>query len=310
MAAAVFRKCLNGKSRANPDIQCTLSASHGDYCSRHWKNPKPFRKSPPPTRVFSRSDKVAIKKIQTFWRRHIPLYRYLQQGPAANSYSLAVNDTELYSLDSIHTVPKHYFISFSDERKSVWAFDVRTIVQTMATGFPSENPYTREKLLDRAVERIHSRIAWLRSRKYPILHMNNDVLTAEQTWNHTVLNIFLKIEALGYYASCDWYHKLTLSQHMSFYNSIFVLWEYRLGLTRADKDRVVPGHENLFRFQPSDMPMKSAHWWEKNTLTIMEAFITRSPEKEQQKLGAMYVLMALTRVSRRVAEAFPWLMPE
>ena len=305
-----FRACLNRKSRANPDIQCHLSATHGDYCSRHYKNPKPFSKPPrvEEPRVYTRAARAAASKIQRFWRSTLPLYRYRHQGPAFNYPAISMNDTELFTLEPVSTIPRHYLVTFSDERKAIWTFDIRTLVQTMGYGFPSENPYTRDKLKETAKDCIHRRLSWLRARRYPILHISTDILTAEQCWNHKVLDIFLKIEALGYYASCDWYHRMALSQHIAFYSALFSLWEFRLGLSRAEKDRVVPDHMSLFRFHPNEMPMKSAHWWEKNTLTLIEAFITRSSEKEQQKMGAMYVLMALTRVSRVAAEALPWLV--
>lgn len=259
-------------------------------------------------RIYTRGDKTAVQKLQKFWRLHLPLYRFRRQGPAANDITLATNDTELYSLDPTTTIPKHYLITFSDDAKSIWAFDIRTIVQTMGNGFPSQNPYNRGEFSEAAKKNIHARIAWLRARLYPVLHMNTDILTEEQCWNHKVLDIFLKIEALGYYASCDWYHKLTLTQHISFYRTLFQLWEFRLGLTRAEKDRIVPEHVNLFRFHPDEAPVKTGHWWEKNTLALMEAFITRSSEKEHQKMGAMYALMALARISRKAAEALPWLL--
>ena len=310
MSRPPFRVCHNIKSRANPDIQCSLSATHGDYCSRHHKNPRPFAK---PligfTRVYTRKDKAATQTIQKFWRRVAPLYRYRHHGPAANASSIAINETELFSMELISSIPKHYFVSFSDERKGIWVFDVRTIVHTMATGFPSENPYTREPLTEKALRIIHGQIAWLRARKYPLLHMDTDVLTPEQSWNHRVLDVFLKIESLGYYVNCEWFHALTLKGHIQFYTAIFSMWEFRLGLTRAEKERIIPGHAELqiFRFHPEDMPMKAQHWWQKYTLNIMETFIGSGTEKEQRKMGAMYVLMALTRVSRGAAEALPWL---
>lgn len=309
--ASPFRPCLNIKSRANPDIQCSLSATHGDYCSRHHKNPKPFSKSKPPPqeyRIYTRSDRLAIQKLQKFWRSKYPLHRFIRQGPAVNDLTLVVNDTELYSLEPVDTIPKHYLVTFSDEAKSIWAFDIRTIVQTMGNGFPSQNPYTRMEFTQRAKNIIHSRIAWLRARMYPVIYINTDILTEEQCWNHRVLDVFIKIESLGYYASCDWYHKLNLYGHCSFYNNLFTLWEFRLGLTRAEKERIVPEYAILFKFHPSDLPIKSIHWWQKNTLSLIEAFVTRSSDKEQQKLGAMYALMALTRVSRQAAEALPWLV--
>ena len=307
-ARVSFRACLNIKSRANSDIQCHLSATHGDYCFRHYKNPKPFRKPPAfEERSYTRTDRAAAKKIQKFWRVRVPFYRYVQQGPAANAIDLAVNDTELCSMEPVSTIPKHYFVSFSDERKAIWIFDVRSLVQVMASGAPSINPYNRNTVNERSKERIHRRISWLRSRLYPVVHINTDILTPEQCWNHTVLDVFLKIEAMGHYVSCDWFHNMKLAQHIAFYKTLLSLWEYRLHLTRAEKQRVVPGHEALFRFHPNDIPTKSLHWWEKNTLGLIDAFVTTAQEKEQQKQGTMYALMALVQVSPPAAEALPWL---
>ena len=304
-----FRVCLNIKSRANPDIQCTLSATRGEYCSRHYKNPRPFHKTAQKDfPIYSRTSIVAAEKIQTFWRNHYPFYKFIHQGPAANCTSIAMNYTELYTLEPISFIPKHYLISFSDTNKSIWVFDIRTIIQTMGNGFKSSNPYTRSEISIRAKEKIHQRIAWLNKRHYPVVHINTDILTEEQCWNHKVLDIFLKIDALGYYASCDWYNELNMYQHIRFYKYLFLLWEFGLGLTRADKERVVPRHSTLFRFHPDDPPTKALQWWKKNTLSLIEAFITRSSEREQQKLGAMYALMALARTSYKAAEALPWLM--
>jgi hypothetical protein len=225
---------------------------------------------------------------------------------------LATNHTELFSLEPIALIPKVYVMTFADERKSIWVFDIRSIVHSMATGFPSQNPYTRDELTELAKSRIHSRISWLRSRKYHTLHLNTDVLTPEQIWNQAVLDIFLKIEALGYYVSCDWYHAMNISDHTSFYKHLYQMWNYRLGLTRAEKEKVVPGHMSgstrLFRYDSTDMLDKGKAWWAKKNLGLIEAFVTRGEDKEQRKLGTMYVLMALVQVSRPAAIALPWIV--
>lgn len=305
-----FRQCKNCKSRANPDVQCPLSATRDDYCSRHYKNPKPFVK-PPTTllRAYTRSDRVAIGKLQAFWRWWGPLKRFASQGPAANYLALSVNDTELYSFESIQTIPLHYLISIADERRSVWVFDVRTLVHSMTKGFPSQNPYTRDAFLERAKQQIHGRIEWLRRRKYPILHINTDIVTSEQVWKHRVLDVFLRIESLGYYVNCDWFYRMSLEDHKKFYAALFGLWAWKLQLTAADKERIVPmDGVQLFRFHPEDMPAKSQVWWQKTTLGLIDTFISKGVTKDDKKMGAMYGLMALTTVSSAAAEGLPWLV--
>lgn len=264
------------------------------------------------SRIYTRSEHIFIKKIQTLWRRVAPLRRYRQQGPAVNAMELATNTTELYSLDPLHTIPKAYFMSFADESKVIWAFDIRTLVHSMATGFASQNPYNRTEFTQHAKDRIYARIAWLRERKYTILHITTDILTPQQAWNQSVLDIFLKIEALGYYVSCEWFHAMNSFDHLRFYKHLLYLWDTRLELSRAQKELIVPGHvsggQRIFRFDPADLFDKTRAWWEKKNLALIEAFVTRAQDKEHKKLGAMYVLMALVQASTAAARALPWVV--
>jgi len=219
-----------------------------------------------------------------------------------------MNDTELYSFEPIKAIPSHYVISIADERHSIWTFDVRTLVHSMTKGFPSQNPYTRDTFLEHAKQAIHGRIEWLRRRKYPILHINTDVVTSEQIWKHKVLDVFLRIESLGYYVNCDWFYGLSLENHKKFYANLFSLWEWKLQLTQADKERILPmDGVQLFRFHPGDMPSKTLTWWQKNTLNLIDTFISKGCTKEDKKMGAMYGLMSLVTVSPDAAEALPWL---
>lgn len=313
--AREFRKCHNIKSRANPNVQCPFPATQGEYCSRHFKNPHPFKskmKDIEMYRTYTRSEHAYIKKIQSLWRRYAPLRRYRLQGPAVNAMDLATNSTELYSLDPLHSIPKAYFMSFADESKVIWAFDIRTLVHSMATGFASQNPYNRAEFTQNTKDKIYARIGWLRARKYTILHMTTDILTPQQAWNQCVLDIFLKIEALGYYVSCEWFHAMNSFDHLRFYKCLFHLWEIRLQLSRAQKEQIIPGHmtggQRIFRFDPSDLFDKTRAWWEKKNLALIESFVTRAQDKEHKKLGAMYVLMALVQVSMAAARALPWIV--
>ena len=219
-----------------------------------------------------------------------------------------MNHTELYSFEPISHIPQQYVVSIADERKVIWVFDVRTLVHSMTQGAPSHNPYTREPFLERANQLIHGRIEWLRRRKYPILHTNTDTLNADQIWKHKVLDVFLRIEALGYYVNCEWFHRLSLEDHKRFYTALFSLWGWRLQLSPAEKERIVPmDGAQLFRFHPDEMPTKTLTWWQKGSLSLIDTFISKGCTKEDKKMGAMYSLMALTTVSSVAAEALHWL---
>jgi hypothetical protein len=315
-----FRQCSNQKSRSNPDVQCPYAATHGEYCHRHFKHPHPFnlvesseKESPRPP---SEEEIAAAKRIQKGWRRVAPLLRFSGQGPAANALDLAMNTVELCSMDPLETVPPVYFFSLADSRKTIWGFDIRSLLHMLqkAGANSIQNPYSREPFSEAAMAALHRRIRWLRDRKYNILYQTDDVLTEEQVWNQKVLDTFLKIEALGYYANAEWFHHMISFQHVAFYSRLMTLWEWQLGLTPAEKEVIVPGHsapgsQRLFRYPPGpELLLRNREWWARANLALIDAFIERATDIEHQKLGALYVLMALVQVSRPAAEALPWVL--
>jgi hypothetical protein len=64
----------------------------------------------------------------------------------------------------------------------------------------------------------------------------------------------------------------------------------------------------VFRFHPDHTPTKSHTWWQKNTLNLIDTFISKGCTKEDKKMGATYSLMSLVTVSSAAAEALPWLV--
>ena len=316
-----FRQCCNQKSRGNPDVQCPFAATQGDYCGRHFKHPRPFKPLEPgedesPRPDPSEEEIAAAKRIQKIWQRAAPLLRFWGQGPAANALDLAMNSTELCSMDPLETIPPVYFFSLADSRKTIWGFDIRSLLHMLqkAGANSIQNPYSREPFSEATMTALHRRIRWLRDRKYNILYQTSDVLTEEQIWNQKVLDTFLKIEALGYYANAEWFHAMHPLHHVAFYTRLLNLWDWQLGLSLAEKEVIVPGHssagsQRLFRIPPGpELLLRDRGWWSRSNLALIDSFIGRATDIENQKLGALYVLMALVQVSRPAAEALPWVL--
>ena len=137
-------------------------------------------------------------------------------------------------------------------------------------------------------------------------------MTQEQIWNQKVLDVFFKMEALGYRASCRWFDGMKITDHMTFYRRLHTLWNYQLGLTQQEKEAIVPGYNSgmtkLFRLTPDRMENEThdLRWWRKVNLHLIVDFLTRAPQKSQQGLGALYVLMALVQVVPEASQAYPW----
>ena len=82
-------QCKNITSRHNINKQCVNKVKVGDYCVKHSKNPIPF----------NLKLNTSATKIQKFWKFYISNMNFKRQGPARNSYILANNLNELYTLE-------------------------------------------------------------------------------------------------------------------------------------------------------------------------------------------------------------------
>ena len=314
MESLELRKCANIKSKKHKDQPCSFPATQGDFCSRHYKNPTRYvsKEQVIPDKMLTRSGHQAIIRVQKAWKLRSALQRFRRQGPAANWFALASNQTEVYSLETLDSIPRSFFFSFADEKKNIWAFDIRSLSHLVTEGNEIVNPYTRVTIASSVLQKIHSRILWLRERKFPILHATGENMTQEQIWNQKVLDVFFKMEALGYRASCRWFDDMTLTDHMTFYRRLHRLWYYQLGLTQIEKEAIIPGHNTgmskLFRHAPDRLESQNhdLRWWRRANLNLILEFLTRASQKSQQSLGALYVLMALVQIVPEASEAYPW----
>ena len=309
-----FRKCANVKSKTHPDSPCKNTATNGDFCARHWKRPHRYVALTESRNTYvTRFCLQAVRRIQTWWRRRLPTLSYKRQGPSINCYALSQNTTEVYSMEPIEKISRLFFFSYADSKRLIWAFDIRSLSHIMAQGKQPENPYTRDPFPTTALQRLRERIAYLRKRKYPVMYLQGESLSQEQEWNQRVLDVFMRLESLGYLAACSWFNALTIRNHKDFYKMMFTLWNFRLGLSPAEKEAIVPGHlkaaTKLFRWLPeaTEGMIHNQRWWQKHSLSLMQSFIERSTDKTKNSLGALYVTMGLVHVSEEAAEAYPWI---
>lgn len=299
-----IRKCINIKSKKAPDIQCKLNAINGDYCYRHWKHPSRFIIKMDTLHSTRQSHKAAIR-IQRLWRSKKSYLTLFQQGPSISMRSLGTNQNEIQSFESVDTILNLYYFSIVDSKHNLWIFDIRSLAQMISLGTFKVNPYTRDPLSTRIIQKVLNRITWLRSRGYTILYPNDTDLTPEQIWRQKVLDVCMRLESFGFHVSCEWFSEMSLTQHIDFYKAIYNLWNFRLGLSQAQKDAIVPSHIKLFnvQYEKKHTPV----WWEKTNLHLIETLITSSPDKELQRLGATYCMMGFVQVNDEAAQTFPWL---
>lgn len=310
--------CISIKSKKHPDLKCSLPATKGEFCCRHWKSKIVWQsKTPVPVpKPFNKKQKAALGILKTSFLPRFRLYLRRAHGPAFFVPDLAHNDRDLYSLEPLSSIPSVYRFSFADDEKRLWMFDLRFLLNMLQYGNQISNPYTQVNLKEPLLQKLQKRSEHLTRRKIPVLYTEPEGLTGQQIWNQKVLDVFLKLQSLGFGANVLWFETLSVRGHELFYRRLYNLWHFHLHLTEEDRDRIVPGHNAgrnpLFKWNPDHLDGRASDikWWRKQTLQLMNAFLSRGQDRDTQGCGALYILTALAQTHPRAAEAFPWLAGE
>ena len=331
--AASESQCCSIKSKKNANLRCPNLASRGEFCAKHCKSrvlwssansitqaqkeratANTSKKTRPKQTPFTKRQKTAAEKIMRFWKVYGHFAMRRRHGPTFFLPSISHNDRDIYTFDTIASIPLAYHFSFIDEKHHIWTFDLRFLIQLLQYGKKLVNPFSQEPISELVVHRLDSLSQHLRKHKLPIVYVDTDELSPEQIWNQKVLDVFLKLTSLGYGVNILWFETMTVYSHQTFYRKLYDLWNIHLGLSMEEKERIVPGHmggrTQLFRWNPTVVENQTheLRWWRKQNLALMNAFLSRGQERTIQGCGALYILTALAQTHPKIAEVYPWLV--
>lgn len=305
----MIRQCANKKSVKHPDVRCTLKATHGEFCFRHYKNPKRFGEvGLAQERKYSKRDELAAKKIGLFWKWWGALLRVRRHGLGLFNRSVSQNDTEVTTMDDVTAIPNMYYFSYRDCDGKLWSFDIRSLIGIVSvSGATLENPYTREKFGEGTMKRFYALADWLRARKYATQFAGDTEMNETQLWNQRVLDVFLKMDKLGFTTNLDWFHELRRNQLIRFYAELYYLWKY-LPLKKEARAEIVG--TDIFKGTPESIIGKGhdIRWWQEEAIRVIEAFCSEGKDTTAKSSGALYVIRCLCVVSDKYAEAYSWVI--
>ena len=312
--------CKNIRSRRIPDQRCPNPATHGDYCGIHFKFPRPFKTAieqalvvatneiiPPSTPNMNFVPKAI--EIQKWWRLYGRLRIRSRQGPARYTRNVATNTTDFYSMEDISGVEGIYLFSFFDASdKHVYAFDIRSFSSLLEKSQEVQNPYTRQVIPTTILEKAAKFVRWCRRKGISTRWAPIEAATPEQRFHVKVTDLFQKIDELNYYTNPDWFINLTVDKLRCFYVELFDIWYHRAELSVGRRNVIIPPPARPFRYPVREIvTMRSLEFLRKTNMDIIRMFISAAEDKSDRILGAMYVVTALTLVSRPCAEMYPWL---
>jgi len=121
----------------------------------------------------------------------------------------------------------------------------------------------------------------------------------------------LRLDMLGYRISTHWFTNLILTDQKQLYELLYNIWNSD-SLTDTLREQIVPNFSTtehaLFKWSPSKISMKNDMDSVRRTnLNVLERLISSATQQSDKTLGAMYAVMALSRVSYRCRQAYPWL---
>ena len=306
IVASPATTCMNIKSRRSPKQKCSNPATHGIYCGLHFKHPRPW--SPPVTTI----DSTAVLRIQRWFRMWRPIVHIRRHGIAYYDRTLTTNDCDFFSTDAMSDISGTYFFSYVDTDRHVYGFDVRsihTLVQRARTsdGEPT-NPFTRQAIPSPVIQKIAALVAHLQKQGKDTEWEPIAPPTPEQQLRMKIVDLFAKIDELGYYSSPDWFIGLNRQQQKRLYLEFYNIWTSRAELSAVQKNTIVPDYlTKLFRHSPWSLSEHTLESIQKINMHVIRLLISSAADRNDRILGAMYVIGALTVVHEGARTAYPWL---
>jgi len=142
--------------------------------------------------------------------------------------------------------------------------------------------------------------------------VGTQILTREKQEELFIVDLFQHINTLGNYSDSEWFIVLQRDELIRFIRHIHDIWYYRANLTQEMKERISPPNGNPFVLHNAHVNLNvitllTAAELRTICVSIIERMTRRGITREDQCLGAFYVLATLTIVNQDARNALPWL---
>ena len=228
------------------------------------------------------------------------------QGPARLKREMCNNVEDFLTTETMKDIDYYFFLSYRDSDGFVYGFNIISIYNLILKK-DTKNPYTRNDFSMDLIEMVIKRIEYNRIFK----KVNHEIIPAQLTGNNKLISLFQKIDLLGNYTQIEWLINLSPYYIRRFILELYDIWDYRSQLTKEMKINICPPQGYPFKDVPMHVIQNNHNISVDNLKNycamIIHQLINSSSERENQSLGAIYVLTALTLVNPNAAESMPWL---
>ena len=221
-----------------------------------------------------------------------------------------INTEDFFTLEPIGSIEKDYLFEYTDENNFVYAFDVRSLNKLISK--KATNPYNRQKIPGYIIKKVNERLELLKQKKLKPTY-DEPLYNYEQKVNMRITEIFQKIDMLEITASgtdVNWFKNLTFPKLKKYYFKLEDIWNYRAQISPEQKYLIVPNN-NVFKYNMNyiqNLYNGGMNILKTIVLDEINKLVSSSTSEEHRKMGAYFVLTALTEVSPECASSIPWLV--
>ena len=253
--------------------------------------------------------------IQKVFRGYIQRKVIYLRGPTLYKRMDNVNASDFLTLEPIEEIPYHQYFSFLDTDGIKYGFDISSIYHLFYNdNHTAKNPYNRNLLNVQIYETIQNiiRISKIYKHVQVKIDLETYQVSNEKKIQLRIIDLFQSINETGNYSDFKWYERLNRVKLFKFMYEIIDIWDYRANLTMEDKINISPPDGRPFNGIPQILTILktqniTCQRLREIILSILEQFVYSSYSTENKGIRIMYILTALTTVSREAAECMPWL---
>lgn len=214
------------------------------------------------------------------------------------------NDEDFYTSVPVRRIPECYLFMCQTHGKA-HGFDIRSLVSYREIGNNFRHPYTDRPFTDTELQRIDSKVRWLKRLGYQTKHkLTITEPSTRQSVEQLTINVFASINE-HQYVDYMWYMQLSPYYLVQLYYELHEIWTYRLPMQASHKEQITKypifsNWDNVKNYQPS---MESKLRIE--LLKNMQHLVGDGVTEDHRKTGCYIFMLGLVLVSEDAATSNP-----
>lgn len=284
-----------------------LSRDLYNYCEAHVLSVSPlftYSKTSPKSVLFDVVNRMIT--LSRFYNNRETIDRIIMvqsicRGKRVRNRYKCQNNEDFFTFEELKDIPKQYYFSYVDMQGMRWGFDIRSLHKLIQMKYP--NPYTTQEIPKTVIQDMKKKIESLVSNGTSIEIQEMILKDKQASIKQKTVDLFSKIEQSGYSCCVEWFLELNIIQLQELYKQLEDIWNYRAQLPSYVKRDICPPDGRLFT-TPMITIMSESNIESLQELILLDLCkLTNTPLESNQKLGYMYIMIALGYVSHGCYES-------